>query len=443
MVKSKHALLSSWGRIARPGREVFSENLTELTENAVLSRGLGRSYGDSALPPPNCLDVATTTRADRILKFNKNSGLIRVEAGVSLRELNRLFLPQGWFTPVTPGTQYVTIGGMVASDVHGKNHHVEGTFGGHVTGLALRVADERIVECSPNIESDLFWATIGGMGLTGHVLEVEFSLKRIASPWIFQESVRYPDIDALMEGLEESSARWPYTVAWADCLKRGSKLGRGILYRGRWALPDEAPPNQPTPIKHVSVPFELPNWFLNRFTARLFNEIIYRRHFRKSSGIQHPESFFYPLDQIWNWNRVYGSRGFTQYQCVLPGGSSNGAARRLLEQLLKIDDANSFLCVIKDCATQGKGLLSFPCPGVSIAVDLAVNDRIQSVIDQLNETVIIEGGRIYLTKDTFTKQEHFRMMEPRLPRWLAIRKHWDPQLRIRSAQSVRILGDPT
>ncbi len=435
-------MLAGWGRIARPGREVLSEDLPTLTENAVLSRGLGRSYGDSALPPPGHLDVATTVLADRILSFDQDTGLIRVEAGLSLAELNRLFLPRRWFTPVTPGTQYVTIAGMVASDVHGKNHHVEGTFGRHVTKLVLRVADGRIVSCSPADEDRLFWATIGGMGLTGHILEVEFRLKRIPSPWIYEERLRYPDIDALMGGLTESSASWPYTVAWADCMTRGSKLGRGILYRGRWATAEEAPQDPPRRVGHISVPFELPNWVLNRLSARLLNEAVYRRQFRTRSSIQHPEAFFYPLDKIQHWNRVYGSRGFTQYQCVIPSSSGNSSARRFLELLTREGDPDPFLCVIKDCAAEGKGLLSFPCHGVSVAVDLAVNDRIQSLVDRLNEAVIAEGGRVYLTKDTFTRAEHFRAMEPRLPEWLEVRKHWDPELRIRSAQSVRVLGDP-
>lgn len=200
-----------------PGREVFSEDLVRLTDGAVLSRGLGRAYGDSACPPADRPQVATTVLADRILSFDEETGLLRGEAGLSLRELNRLFLPRKWFTPVTPGTQYVTLGGMVAADIHGKNHHVEGCFGVHVTSLLMRVADGRLVECSPEVEPDLFWATVGGMGLTGHILEVEFRMRRVPSPWIDAESFRVPNIDAFMDALKESAAEWPMTMGWIDC----------------------------------------------------------------------------------------------------------------------------------------------------------------------------------------------------------------------------------
>ncbi|MGH9335743.1 MAG: FAD-binding oxidoreductase, partial [Vicinamibacteria bacterium] len=256
--------LSGWGRIPGPGREVFSENLRRLTEDAVLSRGLGRSYGDSALPPPGVLDVATTTLADRILSFDRTTGWMRAEAGLSLRELNRLFLCRNWFVPVTPGTQYVTLGGMVAADVHGKNHHVEGTFGAHVGALLLRVASGRIIDCSPSSESELFWATVGGMGLTGHILEVEFRMRAIPTPWIFEERERFENIDGLIDGLKRSAKEWPFTVGWIDGVARGRRLGRGLLTRGRWEQPKEAPSTPPPELTRIAVPFEFPNWALNK-----------------------------------------------------------------------------------------------------------------------------------------------------------------------------------
>ena len=219
--------LSGWGRIFQPGRETFSENLLSLTEGAVLTRGLGRAYGDSALPPPGKLDVATTTLADRILDFDPSTGLLRCEAGLSLYSLNKLFLPRGFFTPVTPGTQYVTVGGMVAADVHGKNHHVEGTFGRHVERLVVRLADGRIVECTPSLHQDLFWATVGGMGLTGHILDVAFKLHPVPTAWIFEERLRFDNLEQLVGALRASAERWPFTVGWIDCVSRGKRLGRG------------------------------------------------------------------------------------------------------------------------------------------------------------------------------------------------------------------------
>lgn len=430
----KTPMLSGWGRLHHPGKEVFSEDLRALTRDAVLSRGLGRSYGDSALPPPSHLEVATTTLADRILAFDETTGVLRAEAGLSLHDLNRLFLPRRWFPPVTPGTQFVTLGGMVAADVHGKNHHVAGTFGRHVTSLLLRVADGRIVSCSPSHEADLFWATVGGMGLTGHILEVELTMQSIPSPWIYEERVRCRDVDALVKALKDAATDWPFTVGWLDCL--GS--GRGILNRGRWATRDEAPEKPPRPLRQLSVPFELPNWVLNRWSMRAFNTLTYYAR-GSARGVTHPEAFFYPLDKVLHWNRIYGPRGFIQYQCVL---ARAGAAGDFLD-LLQRHRAAVFLCVIKDCGEQGRGMLSFPLPGISIALDLAVDESTQALVDRLNEFVLAAGGRIYLAKDAFTRPEHFRAMEPRFDAWMAVRKQWDPELRIRSAQSVRVLGDPS
>lgn len=442
MAQKDTPMLSGWGRIPRPGREVLSEDLRALTVDAVLSRGLGRSYGDSSLPPPGHLDVAATRLADRILAFDETTGVIRVEAGLSLKELNRLFLPRRWFTPVTPGTQYVTIGGMVASDIHGKNHHVEGTFGAHVTSLLLRVADGRVLEVTPDREPELFWATIGGMGLTGHILEVAFRMARIPSPWIHDERERFENVDALIEGLDRAASKWPMTVAWVDTMATGRKLGRGILNRGRWAEPAEAPAKPPPSLHRFTVPFDCPNWLLNKFSIKAFNAVVFHAHAFARPRIVHPETFFYPLDIILHWNRLYGRRGFTQYQCVIPDKAGPAAVRRFLEALNRAGGADSFLSVIKDCAAEGKGMLSFPLPGISVALDLAVGPHTQKLVDTLNETVAAEGGRIYLAKDAFTRAEDFRVMEPRLDTFLELRKRWDPELKIRSAQSVRVLGDP-
>ena len=437
--------LCGWGRYpVVSGLEVKSEDLERITETAGLCRGLGRSYGDSSLPADENSPVVNTTLADRLLAFDPDTGLLRAEAGASLEMLNRVFLRRGWFVPVSPGTQFVTLGGMVASDVHGKNHHVDGCFGEHVTGLKLRVADGRIVECSPSVEPELFWVTVGGMGLTGHILEVEFAMRRIPSPWIWQETERIPNLDAMITGLKESAASWPMTVGWVDCLARGEKLGRGILMKGRWARPDEAPDRPPGLKRRINVPFEPPGWVLSRWSMNCFNRLYYAKHFRHvRKSIVHPSSFFYPLDAIGRWNMIYGRRGFTQYQCVLPHAEDNGPARRLLE-LFASQGGASFLCVIKDCGAEGRGMISFPRPGISIAMDFSVHLNIQNtqfLVDRLNELVIDEGGRIYLTKDTFTQPEHFGTMEPRLGAFNAVRRKWDPDGRSRSAQSVRLLGD--
>jgi FAD/FMN-containing dehydrogenase len=434
-------MLSAWGRVPAPGRELLAEDLERATLGAALSRGLGRSYGDSSLPAQADDKVIATPLANRILAFDPTSGVIRVEAGLSLADLNRLFVPRGWFPPVTPGTKFVTIGGMVASDVHGKNHHREGCFGAHVRSLRLRLAEGDVVECSPSEHSDLFYGTIGGMGLLGHILEIEFSLQRIPSRWLWTLSERVPDIDAFSSGLARTAPEWPMTMGWIDCLSRGRSMGRGILMAGRWASAEEAPAEPPADPRELVVPCELPNWALNPLTARLFNVLYYWRHLRKSRmGMLAPEPFFYPLDAILHWNRAYGRRGFTQYQCVLPRAAGPEAVREFMLLLTKLGGASP-LCVIKDCGPEGQGVLSFPLEGTSIAVDMAVSATMQRIIDHLNEFVITTGGRIYLTKDRFTRAEHFAKMEHRLPRFMSLREKWDPKRRLRSAQSCRLFGD--
>ena len=434
--------LSGWGRHSARGREHVGEDLEGISRGAHLSRGLGRSYGDSSLPSESQPEVVNTTYADRILSFDESTGAIRAEAGLSLRELNRLLMPRGFFTPVSPGTSFVTLGGMVAADIHGKNQHKDGNFGDHVTALRMRVADGRVVECSAEQHADLFRATIGGMGLTGHVLEVEFGLRRIPSQWIWQQSRRIHDIDEFQDALEDAAPKWPYTMGWIDCLARGANMGRGIMMTGRWADPSEAPVNPPSPGFQPSLRFDWPSWVLNGVTIRLFNELYYRKQWRReSSGIVSNQSFTYPLDSIRSWNRMYGRRGFTQYQCVLPREAGRSSARRVLEVLTARGGA-SFLCVIKDFGRESRGVLSFPRPGITLALDIAVRDDTQSLIDALNEQVLQEGGRIYLAKDSFTRREHFQAMEgSRLDEFRAIRDHWDPERRFRSAQSVRLLGD--
>ncbi|MBL8605360.1 MAG: FAD-binding oxidoreductase [Myxococcales bacterium] len=433
--------LSAWGMLPMPGTEIITEDLSHSTLDAVLSRGLGRSYGDSSLPARATDRVVATRHANRILGFDPETGILRVEAGFALAELNRLFMPLGFFSPVTPGTKFVTVGGMVASDVHGKNHHREGCFGAHVRWLKVRLADNSVVTCSPTELPDLFDGTIGGMGLLGHILEVEFTLHRIPSQWVYMESERVPDIDSFISGLNTAAPKWPMTMGWIDCLTRGRSMGRGVLMAGRWAEAHEAPATTPRLGPKITLPFMLPNWLLNPLTASLFNFAYYWRHFqKKKTTLVKPEPFFYPLDAILHWNRAYGARGFTQYQCVLPRRAGEKAVSAFMERLTALGGASP-LCVIKDCGEEGRGVLSFPMEGTSIAVDMAVSPDIQHIVDNLNAFVIETGGRIYLTKDRFTRADQFRKMEPRLDRFMALRDKYDPQRRLRSAQSVRLFGD--
>lgn len=433
--------LSGWGRTFVPGDEKRSEELLDVTEGASLTRGLGRSYGDASLPAPGVREVAGTKLADRILSFDESTGVLRAEAGFTLSELLRLYLPRGFFTPVTPGTKYVTLGGMVASDVHGKNHHVDGTIGKYIQGIKLHLADGSVVRCSRELEPELFRATLGGMGLTGHILEVDLKLVRVPSPWILRETFKIPHLSEFLTALKETGSTWPFTMGWIDTAARGHSLGRGILYCGRWAEPSEAPPHYPKPKFNITVPFPLPSGVLNRTSISMFNAGVYASYLQKHKrDVCDADTFFYPLDRVVRWNLLYGSRGVTQHQSVIPDEAGIEGIRGLIE-VLNQTGAASFLTVIKDCGAEGEGLLSFPRPGMSVALDLPIRANTQSVIDRLNEHVIRCGGRIYLTKDGFTRAEHFRRMEPRLPAFLAEKRRWDPQGRLKSAQSQRLFGD--
>jgi FAD/FMN-containing dehydrogenase len=417
-----------------------SEDLESVTRNAPLTRGLGRAYGDAALPAPGDRWIAGTAWANRLLSFDPDTGWLVAEAGLSLDELYRLLLPRGFFTPVSPGTRFVTLGGMAAADVHGKNHHREGCIGGHIGSLRIRTADGSITACSPTEHPDLFWATIGGMGLTGHILEVTLRLARVPSPWIHQESERVEDFDVLVDRLGKAGQTWPMTVAWVDCLASGRRFGRGTLIVGRWAEPHEAPTHRPRLAAPLPVPVTLPNRALAPRLVRAYNAARFHAHGpKRRRGVVRPEAFFYPLDVAGAWHRLYGPRGFIQYQCMIPASAGPEAPRRFLELTRRIG-AKVFLCVVKDCGPQGLGLLSFPTAGTTLALDLPVGPNTQACVDAMNEWVIDVGGRVYLAKDALTRPAHFRAMEPRLDEFLRVRRQWDPRGLVRSAQSVRLFG---
>ncbi len=431
-------VVSGWGGVSRPARLVRFEDPAEIPADAELARGLGRAYGDAALPATPGATLLSTLSAARVLAFDDSTGRMRAQAGVSLERLHRDFLPRGWFVPVSPGTQYVTLGGMVAADVHGKNHHVAGCFGEHVTRLLLQTPDGSLRACGPEDDGDLFRATIGGMGLTGHILEVEFHMERVERPWIVQESVTAGDLDELLEQLEQAGRSWPFTVAWADCLARGGRFGRGLVLCGRWARAGEAPARPPAPRRRLRVPMRAPSGLLSASTGRLFNAATYHLR-RRASGtaLVAPGRFFYPLDAVRDWNRLYGRRGFTQYQCVIPRAAGRAGVRHFLERFRHWGGV-SLLTVIKDCGREGRGLLSFPRPGTSIALDLPLTAATETLVFRLNELLIDLGGRVYLAKDLLTRADQFQRMEPRLPAFCRLKRAIDPDGRIRSALSARL-----
>jgi FAD/FMN-containing dehydrogenase len=353
-----------------------------------------------------------------------------------------LLLSRRLAIPVVPGTGFVTLGGMVAADVHGKNHHVAGSLGDHVLALRVRLADGEIVELRRSERERLLRATTGGMGLTGHILEVELRLDRIPSPWIVEERELCGDLDSLLAALVRDGATWPYTVTWADALARGRSLGRGIVTRGRWARPDEAPTGDPPPGLHVALPFDLPSWALQPLSGRAFNRVyLTAAAIGARRRIVSPAAFFHPLDALGDWNRAYGRRGFTQYQCVVPREAGAGPVVRLFEELHR-RRVPSFLSVIKDFGRDGPGALSFPRPGITVTLDIPLaGDETQHAVDALNRITIAAGGRVYLAKDLLTRPEHFRALEPRFDAFQDARRAADPALRIRSALSVRLFGD--
>ena len=437
--------VSGWGRhpitlgmVARPERLRLPPD-----GRPVLPRGLGRSYGDAAVPAASGARVLETVRADRVLAFDAGSGALTCEAGLALGEIVRVFLPRGWFPPVTPGTRFVTIGGCVACDVHGKNHHRDGSFGSFVERLVVEVADGREVECGPHRERELFLATVGGMGLTGLITEVTLRLQPVESGWMVVETAPVAGLAAMLDGLRDAAKDWQYTVGWIDCLARGAALGRGILMRGRHAGRGEAPAGPPPDPRRLAVPMNAPEWLLSPLLMRAFNTAYYRSHARHPGGsarIVPYHGFFYPLDAIGNWNRLYGRRGFLQYQCVVPR-AAGAAVAELLERLAAAGTA-SFLAVIKDCGPESDAYLSFPLEGTTLALDLPYRGpATERLVHELNAVVIAAGGRVYLAKDAVTRAEDFARMVPRLGEWRRVRDAWDPERRFRSAQSVRVLGD--
>ena len=378
---------------------------------SMLPYGNGRSYGDSCLNDGGTL--LDMRGLNRILDFDRSTGILRCEAGVLLADILSLVVPMGWFLPVTPGTRFVTVGGAIANDVHGKNHHRTGTFGQHVLRLALRRPDqEGVILCSASESEALFRATIAGLGLTGIILWAEIKLRTIANAAVDSETIRFAHLKAFFELSAESDHDYEYTVAWIDCLASGKSLGRGLFMRGNHAAPQEKLPTAPR--KHRSFPLEIPYPLVNAWSLRAFNSLYYRKQLASvKRSISHYEPFFYPLDSILHWNRLYGQRGFLQYQCVVPPDSAADAIRALLETIAKAK-SGSFLAVLKMFGDrQSSGLLSFPRPGATLALDFPYQgQRTLDLLNNLDKIVASSGGAVYPAKDARMSGEHFRQYFP-------------------------------
>lgn len=451
----KQQPVACWGnhpvepaRLARPERpSAMRAAFTDATPSGTtaLARGLGRSYGDAALnhddsEAPGRLIL--TERLDRILSFDPQSGLLEAEAGLSLGRLLETMLSQGWFAPVTPGTRFVTLGGCLAADVHGKNHHAEGSFVSFVESFTLLLPDGRMRACSREENAELFWATAGGMGLTGMIATVTLRLRRVESAFMRVTRTRTASLDDSARVLEGVAADATYTVAWVDMLKRGDSLGRGVVFAGEHAGADELPKrfaSDPFALpaeKSKSVPFFFPGFALNPLSVRAFNTLYYARN--KSAELFEPiPTFFYPLDAVRHWNRIYGKRGFQQYQVVIPPDPGLEGLREILDRLAE-SKRGSFLAVIKKMGPESGGPLSFPMPGWTISLDLAQTDALDDLLDELDKRVIEMGGRRYLAKDASMQAEAFEAMYPRLDEFRRVRAQADPEGKISSSLARRL-----
>ena len=442
--------IGGWGRypvrscrLSRPEQVSHAARLiSESSSPSYLGRGLGRAYGDAALNSRGT--VVLSERLNRFLSFDPRTGLLRCEAGVSLSEILRVFLPRGWFLPVTPGTRLATVGGCVACDVHGKNHHLEGSLSDHVRSITLLGADGRATPCSRETIPELFWATVGGMGLTGFILDCEIQLKSVETAYIDVEYHRTQDLDETMELIDREDERFVYSVAWMDCLARGKSLGRSVLMRGnhcRLEQLEDSHREAPLRVSDSSlagIPFDFPALLLNRGTIGVMNSLYYRRFAAgRSRRTVHYEPYFYPLDRIQNWNRAYGKKGFVQYQCAFPLEKS-AVGIVLLLRGLKASRMGSFLVVLKRFGQQGDGLLSFPFEGYTISLDFPVNDRLEGFLKQLDSIVLAHQGRVYLAKDARLSPSTFRAMYPGWQEWLRIKRDVDPLNRFDSDLARRL-----
>ena len=431
--------LTGWGRYPAVAAEVTApgnaDSLTQIlaaqgSEARLIARGAGRSYGDSALAQR----VLSSRYLDNFISLDAEDGSIRCDAGVTLAEVLKLCVPHGLFPAVVPGTKFVSIGGAIAADIHGKNHHVDGSFCDHVIDVTLALASGEVVTCSPDSNSELFHATCGGMGLTGVILAARLKLEKVPSASINTVSAAASNLDESLALLSEYSDK-KYVVAWVDCLARGDALGRGIVHIGNHSDSGELKHRES---RKLSVPFTTPGFLLNRFTMSTFNQLYYSRY---SSGTntkqQYYDKFFFPLDSINHWNRLYGRKGFLQYQFLLPDEAATSGLKQILEAVSSAGKG-SFLAVLKRFGAANKNLLSFPARGVTLTLDFKYEPELLPLLDELDAMVLDHGGRIYLAKDARMSEETFKRCYPNWEEFKKKKDEVDPNCLFASLQSDRL-----
>jgi FAD/FMN-containing dehydrogenase len=440
--------ISGWGRFPVEPCDVYRpESQRQLAavlecggQSSFISTGLGRSYGDAALNAG--AGVISHLRLNRFLAFDPATGVLECEAGVSLAEIIRYFLSRGFFLPVTPGTRFVTVGGAIAANVHGKNHHQDGEFGNFVPEFKLLTPGGETLTCAPNENSELFWATLGGMGLTGVIRSAKLQLRRVESAYVLVDYQKATNLEDALGRMTESDAQYQYSVAWIDCLATGRHMGRAVLMRGNHARAGELPAGMRDPLaapprRSSTLPFDLPSLALNSLTVGVFNALFYAVHRNAVRQVTDMEKFFYPLDAILHWNRLYGRRGFVQYQVALP---LEGGLEGLKEMLTRLAQSRraSFLAVLKRFGKASPGPLSFPIPGYTLALDLPVARGLAPLLHELDRVLLSYGGRLYLAKDAVTSAESFAAMYPKLEQFRALKRRLDPRGRISSSQARRV-----
>jgi decaprenylphospho-beta-D-ribofuranose 2-oxidase len=435
-------LITNWNRYPVVEADEISfdyhKDLMIKLNNTSIAHGNGRCYGDASIYS----SVINTLQFDKILSFDIQQGIITCQSGVLLSDILKVIVPTGWFLPVTPGTKFITAGGAVASDVHGKNHHVDGSFSRHILSLAVFTGTGQIMLCNASTNCDLFWATCGGMGLTGIILEITFSLKKIETSYIRQKQIKAENLDEVMVLFEEYNSDFTYSVAWIDCLKKGKNFGRSILMLGDHASREEIPSAKKqltTKEKALfSVPFNFPSFVLNELSVKTFNALYYFKNRHKIiEKTIHYDGFFYPLDSILHWNRIYGRRGFVQYQFVLPLHASKEGMQDILTRINR-KGMGSFLAVLKLFGEQDD-LISFPMEGYTLALDFPMRKGLFEFLDELDEIVAGYGGRIYLSKDARMKKEIFWITYKNALTFKEIIKRFDPQNQFNSNLSKRLM----
>lgn len=444
----KYERLTGWGRL--PVADVPQAcplTATELStawaaSGCRISRGLGRAYGDAAIPEAGGFALSALGLS-KMISFDEVSGLLVAESGVSLAEIIEIFLPRGWFLPVVPGTKFVTLGGAVAADIHGKNHHVDGTFGVHVAWLDLLLPTGGSLRCSEGQEAAVFRATIGGMGLTGHITRIAIRLRRVPSAWCKVRTLRGRDLSHTLELLAANDGSYRHTVAWMDCVAVGDRLGRGVVMLGNEATPAElspkaaaAPHRLPSKVK-LAVPFDLPDFALGPLTVGAFNACYYGLA-KDAEQLVDFEKFFFPLDAIRDWNRIYGRRGFAQFQAYFPDATAEAGLRACLDAIGRSRQA-SFLAVLKRSGPANDFPLSFLDLGYTLALDLPGPAKtLAPLMAELDEILAAYRGKIYFAKDAFVSPSLIPAMYPRLDEFRRVQRGLDPCGTVRSLLSTRL-----